>query len=571
MTSSAADRFVGGGGGGGEEQLLLHHPQMYYHVPQHSRREKLRFPPEEPTAAAPLLLLHDPNAATQPLYPANSLTAFFPSLSSSSASSPYYSQNPALNYGGVAQFDEHVVSALPIPVQQPPHHQIPSQGFSLSLSSSSSPRPPAPRHHLASRPAPLGPFTGYAAVLNRSRFLEPARKLLEEVCRVGHQAAGGGDSDREMLLDADPPRESLADDDFADHGMKEDRPISSQQWKKSRLLSMLDEVYRRYKQYYQQVQAVITSFESVAGLSTAAPYASMALKAMSKHFKYLKNMITNQLHQANKGLANESINVREEISSFGLLENSYIQRPSTNCATAFAQPPHVWRPQRGLPERAVSVLRSWLFEHFLHPYPTDVDKQNLAKQTGLTRNQVSNWFINARVRLWKPMVEEIHSLEMRQKNKMSAAATDNHHRSNEEQTKPPSASKMNPFDPQMMFQIANHQSNQYLAPKGVHGQLTPMPNHFQGPVSVDMLNHHHVGGGVSIGAGGNGVSLTLGLHQNNGVCFSEPVPVPVPLNVARRFGLEECNEGYLVSAFGEQERQFVGKDVGSRLLHDFVG
>lgn len=25
--------------------------------------------------------------------------------------------------------------------------------------------------------------------------------------------------------------------------------------------------------------------------------------------------------------------------------------------------------------------------------------------------QVSNWFINARVRLWKPMVEEIHALE----------------------------------------------------------------------------------------------------------------------------------------------------------------
>ena len=28
--------------------------------------------------------------------------------------------------------------------------------------------------------------------------------------------------------------------------------------------------------------------------------------------------------------------------------------------------------------------------------------------------QVSNWFINSRVRLWKPMVEEIHSLETQQ-------------------------------------------------------------------------------------------------------------------------------------------------------------
>ncbi|GJV97465.1 BEL1-like homeodomain protein 1 [Tanacetum coccineum] len=46
---------------------------------------------------------------------------------------------------------------------------------------------------------------------------------------------------------------------------------------------------------------------------------------------------------------------------------------------------NAWRPQRGLPERSVSVLRAWLFEHFLHPYPKDSDKHMLAKQTGLTR------------------------------------------------------------------------------------------------------------------------------------------------------------------------------------------
>jgi len=74
---------------------------------------------------------------------------------------------------------------------------------------------------------------------------------------------------------------------------------------------------------------------------------------------------------------------------------------------------NAWRPQRGLPERAVSVLRAWLFEHFLHPYPKDSDKHILAKQTGLTRNQVSNWFINARVRLWKPMVEEMYLEEIK--------------------------------------------------------------------------------------------------------------------------------------------------------------
>ncbi|KQJ92158.1 hypothetical protein BRADI_4g41965v3 [Brachypodium distachyon] len=43
-----------------------------------------------------------------------------------------------------------------------------------------------------------------------------------------------------------------------------------------------------------------------------------------------------------------------------------------------------------------------------------------AKQTGLTRNQVSNWFIKARVRLWKPMVEEMYLEETG--NKVAAVA-----------------------------------------------------------------------------------------------------------------------------------------------------
>ncbi|XP_042059695.1 BEL1-like homeodomain protein 4 [Salvia splendens] len=78
------------------------------------------------------------------------------------------------------------------------------------------------------------------------------------------------------------------------------------------------------------------------------------------------------------------------------------------------------RPQRGLPDRSVTILRAWLFEHFLHPYPTEADKHLLSRQTGLSKNQVSNWFINARVRLWKPMVEEMYQQEFKE----AAAAND---------------------------------------------------------------------------------------------------------------------------------------------------
>ena len=53
------------------------------------------------------------------------------------------------------------------------------------------------------------------------------------------------------------------------------------------------------------------------------------------------------------------------------------------------------------------VLREWLFQHFDRPYPTDQDKHLLSSITGLSRTQVSNWFINARVRIWQPLVMEL--------------------------------------------------------------------------------------------------------------------------------------------------------------------
>ena len=52
-------------------------------------------------------------------------------------------------------------------------------------------------------------------------------------------------------------------------------------------------------------------------------------------------------------------------------------------------------------------LRDWLLAHFDKPYPDDEDKVKLAEASGMTRAQVGNWFINARVRTWRPMVLDL--------------------------------------------------------------------------------------------------------------------------------------------------------------------
>ncbi|KAK5890929.1 hypothetical protein CesoFtcFv8_014404 [Champsocephalus esox] len=56
-----------------------------------------------------------------------------------------------------------------------------------------------------------------------------------------------------------------------------------------------------------------------------------------------------------------------------------------------------------LPKLATNVMRSWLFQHIGHPYPTEDEKKQIAIQTNLTLLQVNNWFINARRRILQPI------------------------------------------------------------------------------------------------------------------------------------------------------------------------
>ncbi|KAK7291217.1 hypothetical protein RIF29_06176 [Crotalaria pallida] len=173
--------------------------------------------------------------------------------------------------------------------------------------------------------------------------------------------------------------------------------------KKTKLLSMLDEVDKRYRQYCHQMQIVVSSFDMVAGCGSAEPYTALALRTISRHFRSLRDAISGQIQVTQRSLGEQ-----EGIPRLRYVDQKLRQQKALQQLGVMRQ---AWRPQRGLPESSVSILRAWLFEHFLNPYPKDSEKIMLARQTGLTRNQVANWFINARVRLWKPMVEDMYKEE----------------------------------------------------------------------------------------------------------------------------------------------------------------
>ncbi|GAB2235409.1 hypothetical protein Drorol1_Dr00025834 [Drosera rotundifolia] len=368
---------------------------------------------------------------------------------------------------------------------------------------------------------PLGPFTGYALILKGSRFVAPAVELMDEVCRLGGQADEGRDKlvADSSLMEGINEGLSNAAASVEDSGSNGDCGGGDGRTR-SKLIAMLDEVYRRYKRFYQQLETVLTSFETVVGLSNAAPFINLAFKTMSKHFRCLRNAITEQLQSIGKTPSNSS-GRKEEILRYdgekgGFYSNAMLQ------STAIVDQQPVWRPQRGLPERAVSVLRAWLFEHFLHPYPTDTDKLMLAKQTGLSRNQVSNWFINARVRLWKPMVEEIYALETRQVQKASRTQRVDEHNSGRCKNNMPSSTSLSCDAPSTS--ATQDQDPALKRTRKALPELRGESDHQQ-PMSMQygqFPNTVH---------GGNGVSLTLGLRQDNMMASPEPFPV-TPIDLA---------------------------------------
>lgn len=64
------------------------------------------------------------------------------------------------------------------------------------------------------------------------------------------------------------------------------------------------------------------------------------------------------------------------------------------------------RKRRGnLPRDTTDKLRAWFDDHLSHPYPTEDEKQEFIRRTGLQMNQISNWFINAR-RRYLPLIKK---------------------------------------------------------------------------------------------------------------------------------------------------------------------
>ncbi|KAJ9567439.1 hypothetical protein OSB04_003405 [Centaurea solstitialis] len=252
-----------------------------------------------------------------------------------------------------------------------------------------------------------------------SKYLKPSQELLEEVASLREALSqlkmnrnsnlykvrvdGSGEKDSKFNPQSGPPESTTSSSAELSASEKQDL-----QNKITKLFSLLDEVDRKYRDYCQQLQMVEATLDMVSGCGSARPYTALAHQTISRHFRCLRDAINGQIQATRQSLGEQDDSSDRVLPRLRNVEKQLRQQRTIH---QIGVSRHSWRPQRGLPEGSVSILRAWLFEHFLNPYPKDSEKIILAKQTGLTRSQIANWFINARVRLWKPMIEDMYKEE----------------------------------------------------------------------------------------------------------------------------------------------------------------
>ncbi|KAJ0982382.1 hypothetical protein J5N97_010637 [Dioscorea zingiberensis] len=394
-------------------------------------------------------------------------------------------------------------------------------------------------------PTPYG-LSSLASTIPNSKYLKAAQQLLDEVVNVRKALKNKDDKSQGMNTSAGISGGKENDGGSKSDGMPNNQQESTTnsapeispserqelQNKITKLLAMLDEVDRRYKQYYHHMQIVVSSFDVIAGTGAAKPYTALALQTISRHFRCLRDAISGQIRSTRKSLGEED---NSSGKGSGIPRLRYIDqqlRQQRAMQQLGMMQPHAWRPQRGLPETSVSVLRAWLFEHFLHPYPNDSDKLMLARQTGLKRSQVSNWFINARVRLWKPMIEEMYKEEIGDPEMDSNSSSENLSKGRNEMRSP---------EDREDFQSSTAEKCQTLPDMDISRAAAGFQNktnvddtyvnfklHEQRPsggdfgLLQDAFGHSDANGRFmpyqmdDLGRYGNsGVSLTLGLHHCN--------------------------------------------------------
>lgn len=258
-------------------------------------------------------------------------------------------------------------------------------------------------------------------LVSGSSFLEAMQEILAEIaCYALENIEDGVNVSFSSSCIAGRAEIGSSNGIDADHTFMFQKQELNLEAKKKHLLALLQMVDDQYSQCLDEIHTVTSAFHAVTELDPNL-HARFALPTISFMYKNLRERISSHILAIGAHLKEGQTRENQSFEACFIQKQWALQQLGK-------RDHQLWRPQRGLPETSVSVLRTWMFQNFLHPYPKDSEKHLLALKSGLTRNQVSNWFINARVRLWKPMIEEMCAEMNRRKVRSDDEEMEGNHR-----------------------------------------------------------------------------------------------------------------------------------------------
>lgn len=123
---------------------------------------------------------------------------------------------------------------------------------------------------------------------------------------------------------------------------------------------VLAQVDNRYNQCLDEIHTVVSAFHAATELDPRV-HAHFALQTISLSYKSLRDRISKHILAMVPDFDSLYTGDKEEPIDPALIHKQLSLQQLKR------KDHQLWRPQRGLPENSVSVLRAWMFQNFLHP------------------------------------------------------------------------------------------------------------------------------------------------------------------------------------------------------------
>jgi hypothetical protein len=144
------------------------------------------------------------------------------------------------------------------------------------------------------------------------------------------------------------------------------------------------------------------------------------LQKLDEEAGYNKSLFT-----FNTSIGSISLDLEDKITHSSRHDDSDMRSKNLHSITAgvaITNPPKKRKLQgrrrpNSLPCDVVDYLKEWLMspEHINHPYPSESEKARMVADTGIQMKRLNNWFVNNRIRFWKPRFEAMHKKNEQQK------------------------------------------------------------------------------------------------------------------------------------------------------------